>query len=66
MPQVDAPASAPSAPDAAVLSLQPPRNALGASREQAAPIAALASGPYRVAFGCSLEPAARKEEREGR
>ena len=81
MPHVDAPAGAPSLPDAAMISLDPQRAPLGASGEGATPepgppaplaagpfeVVAVASGPYRIAFGCTFEAAsARRGEREFR
>ena len=71
MQHVDAPAGAPSMPDAAMISLDPPEPVpvVPAVPLEAAPleVVAVASGPYRIAFGCTLEAAsARTGEREGR
>ena len=80
MPLVDAPSGASPVPDAAMLSLEPPLPALAVSGEGAAPgtglpvplaappseVAPVASGPYRISFGCSLESASTPLDAQGR
>ena len=66
MPHVEAPSGAPFAQEAPMIALEaatPPPATLAAVSPQ---VAALASGPYRIAFGCSLEPPSCGGEREGR
>ena len=79
MPHLDAPSGASFVPEAAMIPLEPPLPALGASNEgtgaegTSAPLAtgpleaaSLASGPYRIVFGCCLEPASTPLCAQGR